>query len=295
MAADIGGGTFGVETITKVGYRLVHGSADAHLEKNGDAEVPRTFNRRHAVAGLGATVAGAGVLGAVWLKPWRHRPDPEAVELVRLGDLAQRASRPDQTRQAVTYFERAVRVDPKYGAAWGALALAYTHSLDGFSEAQRASLPAPNPFRCFASAGTRSGQCRRATRSCVHQTIFPQLVGVGAGAETDSRPISGALAGERQAGDSLLPSWAAGRGRRAPPRCHCPGPDDPRAVRFRCNGAVEIGADLGRRCAAQGSVRPLARQSLRLVREIRPSVVQRATSVGDRAHHGSRSEALRNE
>jgi DNA-binding winged helix-turn-helix (wHTH) protein/tetratricopeptide (TPR) repeat protein len=142
VAADIGGGTFGVETITKVGYRLVHGSADAHLEKNGDAEVPRTFNRRHAVAGLGATVAGAGVLGAVWLKPWRHRPDPEAVELVRLGDLAQRASRPDQTRQAVTHFERAVRVDPNYGAAWGALALSYTHSLDGFSEAQMASLPA---------------------------------------------------------------------------------------------------------------------------------------------------------
>ena len=141
VAADIGGGTFGVETITKVGYRLVQRSADAQSEKAGDAETSRSFDRRHVVAALGAAVAGAGVLSAVWLKPWRHRPDPEAVELVRLGDLAQRASRPDQTRQAVTHFERAVRVDPKYGAAWGALALSYTHSLDGFSEAQLTGLP----------------------------------------------------------------------------------------------------------------------------------------------------------
>jgi tetratricopeptide (TPR) repeat protein len=41
----------------------------------------------------------------------------------------------------VTYFERAVRVDPQYAQAWGALALSYTHGLDGFSEAQLASLP----------------------------------------------------------------------------------------------------------------------------------------------------------
>jgi len=141
VAADIGGGTFGVETITKVGYRLVQESFDAQPAKAGGEETSKSFDRRHAVAALGAAVVGTGVLGAVWLKPWRHRPDTEAVELVRLGDLAQRASRPDQTRQAVTYFERAVRVDPNYGAGWGALALSYTHSLDGFSEAQLASLP----------------------------------------------------------------------------------------------------------------------------------------------------------
>ena len=140
VAADIGGGTFAVETITKVGYRLVQGSADAQPAKPRGA-TSKSLDRRHVVAGLGAVVAGAGAVGAVWLKPWRRRPDPEAVELVRLGDMAQRASRPDQTRQAVTYFERAVRVDPRYGAGWGALALAYTHCLDGFSEAQTASLP----------------------------------------------------------------------------------------------------------------------------------------------------------
>lgn len=141
VAADIGGGSFGVETITKVGYRLVSTKPDPRPETAGDLQTVRSPSRRNVIAAAGAAGLAAAAAGTLWLKPWRHRPVPEAVELVRRGDLAQRASRPDQTRQAVTYFERAVRVDPQYGPAWGALALSYTHGLDGFSEAQLASLP----------------------------------------------------------------------------------------------------------------------------------------------------------
>jgi DNA-binding winged helix-turn-helix (wHTH) protein/tetratricopeptide (TPR) repeat protein len=142
VAGDIGDGSITVETITKVGYRLV--SKPPAIDPSGDSAPPAErskTDRRGMIVGAGAAAAGAVAFGLFWQKPWRRRPDPEAVELVRQGDLAQRASRPDQTRQAVSYFERAVRVDPRYGAAWGALALSYTHSLDGFSEAQKASLP----------------------------------------------------------------------------------------------------------------------------------------------------------
>lgn len=142
VASETGNGSFAVETITKVGYRLV--ATSAAKAKNGSLHVPSrqpATSRRGVLAAAGASAAAAAIAGIAWWKPWKHRPDPEAVELVRRGDLAQRASRPDQTRQAVTYFERAVRIDPQYGAAWGALALSYTHSLDGFSEAQLASLP----------------------------------------------------------------------------------------------------------------------------------------------------------
>ncbi|HWT31814.1 MAG TPA: winged helix-turn-helix domain-containing protein, partial [Propylenella sp.] len=142
VASEIGGESFAVETITKVGYRLVH------CEVMPGADLPTetarnrlAIGRRSVLAGAGAAAAGIVGVGLLARRPWQHRPDPEAVELVRRGDLAQRASRPDQTRQAVTYFERAVRVDPLYGAAWGALALSYTHGLDGFSEAELASLP----------------------------------------------------------------------------------------------------------------------------------------------------------
>ena len=143
VASDIGGGSFGIETITKVGYRLIsRPNVDTFRASSAASPSAATrFNRRAVIGATAAAATGTIAAGLLWQKPWRHRPDPEAVELVRRGDLAQRASRPDQTRQAVTYFERAVRVDPKYGAAWGMLALAYTHSLDGFSEAQLAGLP----------------------------------------------------------------------------------------------------------------------------------------------------------
>ena len=142
VAVEVGEGSFGVETITKVGYRLVAGASSSKAPSPEPIPKPKTsLSRRYWLAGA---TAAAGVMGAglpLWQKPWRHRPHPEAVELVRLGDLAQRASRPDQTRQSVTYFERAVRIDPQYAEAWGMLALSYTHGLEGFSEAQLTSVP----------------------------------------------------------------------------------------------------------------------------------------------------------
>ena len=142
MASQTAGDSFKVETITKVGYRLLHQApAQATAPEVSHPIANRPTDRRAAMGAAAVAVAGVTAAGLFAFKPWAHRPDPEAVELVRLGDVAQRASRPDQTRQAVAYFERAVRVDPKYGAAWGALALSYTHGLDGFSEAQLGGLP----------------------------------------------------------------------------------------------------------------------------------------------------------
>ena len=140
VASELGAGTFGIETITKVGYRLVQQTGSSTSRSSAPFLAKPDMSRRELM-GTAAAAAAVGVGAWAWRKPWRHRPVPEAVNLVRLGDLAQRAARPDQTRQAVAYFERAVRMDPNYAAAWGMLALSYTHSLDGFSEAQLAGLP----------------------------------------------------------------------------------------------------------------------------------------------------------
>lgn len=139
VAATIGGGSFSIETITKVGYRLIT-ARPSQLEIVRTEIASDAVSRRWLLGGA-AAIAGAGAVGLAWRRPWQHRPKAEAVELVRLGDIAQRAGRPDQVRQAVAYYERAVRVDPQYAAAWGGLALSYTHGLDGFSEAQLASVP----------------------------------------------------------------------------------------------------------------------------------------------------------
>lgn len=142
LGSGIGAGTFTVETITKVGYRLVaEQHASSASASDGKADVVKPAIQRRAILASVAAVGATAFAVGMWQRPWRHRPPAEAVESYRRGDLAQRAGRPDQSRQAVTYFERAVSIDPEYGQAWGALALAYTHNIDGFGEAELASLP----------------------------------------------------------------------------------------------------------------------------------------------------------
>lgn len=145
LGSGIGGGSFTVETITKVGYRLVaqqfsrppRPPSFPALKVPSESSVPR----RAVLTGL-AVAGGAALAGGIlWQRPWRRRPLPEAKEMYRRGDLAQRAGTPDQARQSVSYFERAVSIDPEYGAAWGALALAYTHNIEGYGEVELASLP----------------------------------------------------------------------------------------------------------------------------------------------------------
>lgn len=88
------------------------------------------LGRRTVVTGLVATgVAGAG--GIAWLKLGKsHHPLPEAksfydraVELRGQRSLA-------QTEQSVGYLREAVRLDPDYADAWGALAWGYRASLE---------------------------------------------------------------------------------------------------------------------------------------------------------------------
>ncbi|MGZ2412489.1 tetratricopeptide (TPR) repeat protein [Sphingomonas sp. F9_3S_D5_B_2] len=136
------GANFTIETITKVGYRLVPNTGlhavqtPVQLPAAKAAEWP---SRRTLIAGGAATaVVLAGAI--VWRFPSRHSPPAEAVDLYRRGDLAQRIGIASQARQAVSYLEQAVQIDPDYAAAWGALALAQTHTLDGFSEGELASL-----------------------------------------------------------------------------------------------------------------------------------------------------------
>ena len=142
VACDIGGGSFKVETVTKVGYRLVDGTRPRPAPSALGLKVGApAIGRRTMMAGAGAAAAAALAAGVAWQRLWRHRVPSEAQELYRRGDLAQRVGTPDQSRQSVSYFERAVRIDPLYADAWGALALAYTHNLDGYGEAELASLP----------------------------------------------------------------------------------------------------------------------------------------------------------
>ena len=121
------GAAFEIETITKVGYRLSVGPPASAIPQL--ARPTRALPRR-ALVGVGlAAVGGPG--GYAWLAGRRHRPPAAAVSLYNKGLEAQQQALPEQTAQAVSYLREAVRIDPDYADAWGALALSYRHQLEG--------------------------------------------------------------------------------------------------------------------------------------------------------------------
>ena len=134
--------SFEIETITKVGYRLVETGGELSAAPASDSQEQRPGIDRRALVAGGAAVAVLGAGAVAWRRPWVHRPPPQAQELFRQGEIATRQGFPGQQRQAISYFEQAVRIDPQYAAAWGALALASTHLLEGYDEAEVAAVPA---------------------------------------------------------------------------------------------------------------------------------------------------------
>jgi len=147
VGSDFADGAFQLETITKVGYRIVTPQvpeADGPAPPGTDlpaAALPRPSRRRVIGAALGVAAAAGGGGYFVWEQSRRHEPGAEVRELFRRGALAQRVGSPDQVRQAVSFFEQAVKADPLYAEAWGALALSYRHILEGFAASEQASLP----------------------------------------------------------------------------------------------------------------------------------------------------------
>jgi DNA-binding winged helix-turn-helix (wHTH) protein/Tfp pilus assembly protein PilF len=121
LSTGLGEGSFSIETITKVGYRLL-----ASDSPNGSALPPQSaapaaprLNRR-----LALLLLASGLGGATWLG-WRSVPSPRrrrATLLYRRG-LDLQGQGDDNTDQAMIYFARAVGIDPDFAEAWGALAL----------------------------------------------------------------------------------------------------------------------------------------------------------------------------
>jgi DNA-binding winged helix-turn-helix (wHTH) protein/tetratricopeptide (TPR) repeat protein len=122
-----------VETVTRVGYRMVvkKGAATASAPKPHVPKQPNSVNRR-------SVVIGAGLLTAVGSAAWLLTQDngnaanatdgipPKARELVRRGRDAMLYGTPEQTEQAIALFRQATRQAPDNAYLWGILALAYS-------------------------------------------------------------------------------------------------------------------------------------------------------------------------
>lgn len=131
LGLNFGGGTFAIETITKVGYRMsVRGRELLRASRLVDApspasdgERPWRASRRSVIgAGVAASVAGAIGLGYHFLRP--DPVDARVADLVERSDQAIRNALPDKDAQGVGFLEEAVALRPDSAFAWGRLALA---------------------------------------------------------------------------------------------------------------------------------------------------------------------------
>lgn len=135
-AEEKAGGSFKVETITKVGYRLVTGNGPA----SDAAPVMRRLSRRQAVAATaGAALAASG---AGWWALSRNPLPPRAAELLESGREAMRKGTVDEFANAAASFRAASQIAPDSGEIWGALALAYARQAGLASSARQSDLRA---------------------------------------------------------------------------------------------------------------------------------------------------------
>lgn len=131
LGETIGAGSFTLETITKVGYRLVEPGRSVPTKAAVPApprQEPRAPLDRRLLLGGGAALAAAG--GGAWWVYGRKPEIPAAALLLHAkGIEASRIGTVEATAQATGFLKEAVALAPDYAEGWGALALAYQNGL----------------------------------------------------------------------------------------------------------------------------------------------------------------------
>jgi DNA-binding winged helix-turn-helix (wHTH) protein/Flp pilus assembly protein TadD len=133
-AETIGQGSFRIETITKVGYRLLHeGGVDGGLASENPlaqarAEARRLrLDRRAMITGAGLAVATTGVGTFAWhhfLSP-SDVPPADIAPLLEQARMAGRQGNMDGGNQAMGLLRRVTELRPDYANGWGLLAMNY--------------------------------------------------------------------------------------------------------------------------------------------------------------------------
>lgn len=123
IAAD-----FGIETIPRVGYRLIETAKASPPEPAEVAVAPaassesRGLSRRLVIGGGAMAVLGGGFVA---LRYRERSHDDRIAQLLDQGRQALRDELPDAGAEGVGALKQAAALDPGNAAAWGLLALAY--------------------------------------------------------------------------------------------------------------------------------------------------------------------------
>ncbi|MBO9713662.1 winged helix-turn-helix domain-containing protein [Sphingomonas sp.] len=126
-AEGIGEGSFAIETITKVGYRLVRTAAETSPPSPAAPATPAAPSRRALVIGGGGALAAAA-LGGWWLWPRDRGPQPPPADvagMVKSGYDAMRQATIEGNAAAMGLLTRVTELHPDYADGWGLLAHIY--------------------------------------------------------------------------------------------------------------------------------------------------------------------------
>ncbi len=138
---------FAIETITRVGYRLVQPVPDApHADPPAPSDVSPTpaptIGRRGVLALGGGAAAALLAGGGIWIASRNPSLPPAAVAAMARGEIATSQTVPEQNAVAVAAFRSATELAPNAAEPWGRLALAYRQllAINGARDPVEASL-----------------------------------------------------------------------------------------------------------------------------------------------------------
>jgi DNA-binding winged helix-turn-helix (wHTH) protein len=150
-AEGTGEGAFRIETITKVGYRLVgEAAAEAATPAPGEAaaamaEVRKLkLDRRAVLIGSGLALAGAGGWWGIrrLRKTDDHTPPPEVRDLVDQARNAAMQGTFEGSTQAQGLLRRVTELRPDYADGWGFLAINYAAASVGLETTEARTMVA---------------------------------------------------------------------------------------------------------------------------------------------------------
>ena len=131
-------GQFRIETITKVGYRLIGARETQAAQRHGEPASGRGLPRREMMIG-GAGLTAVALAGLGWRVLNRQSTPPEAQALLD-ATRGWLCGTVDQTGNSVAQVHRAVQLAPNSAEAWGLLAFAYMRYAHAAPPDQRSDL-----------------------------------------------------------------------------------------------------------------------------------------------------------